>query len=88
MNAVNQGTKAEEQAQPSNGNDAMQEAHSEEKPQSILAFEFSSPGAADFRVKMLNIAPGQLFAAAGYIRWMAEAEMTRIANQKPAIKLA
>jgi hypothetical protein len=81
MDAVNQGdtTKTDE---------AQDTPTTDEKPQSILAIEFDSPGAAQFHVKMLNVAPGQLFAAAGYLRWMAEAEMTRIANQKPKIEIA
>lgn len=52
----------------------------QKETRSILAVEFAGIGQSDFKVSMLNVSPSQLFAAAGYLKWLSETEMTKMQN--------
>ena len=53
--------------------------------ESILTFHFKEPGSAEFQIEMKGITPGQLFAAAAYMQWLAQQEATRVSQSKIAI---
>jgi len=49
---------------------------------SELRITFDGPASAVFNIALENIIPGQLFAAAAYLQWVAQEEATRIAAAK------
>lgn len=60
--------------------------------QSRLTFIFEEIGSAEFKIEMLHVTPGQLFAASAYLVWLAQQEASRISKIKdpskaPAIAL-
>lgn len=57
----------------------------QDTPDSFIVVAFSAEGMANFKVSMQKVSPGQLFAAANYLQWMANNEMTRITNAAPKI---
>lgn len=58
-----------------------------EEENSAIVIEFVARGSAEFQVSMNQITPGQLFAAAAYLTWLAQFEATRI-NTPAASQIA